>query len=422
MSARLSRRRHGFLAPAAVLLVVGTLTLAAGPAEAAPGDLDPSFGGDGAVAIAGFVGDAIALQPNGKIVVAGFTADARLALARYNRDGSLDTSFGFGGIVITSFGANAQAARDVALQPNGKIVAAGTAGEDLGGAREFALARYNRDGSPDLTFGGDGRVTASFGVSINDANAVALQPGGKIVAAGYAPGAVGGDFALARFNRDGSLDTSFSSDGRLATDFGLRETATDVAVQPGGRIVAAGFAGGVTFDDDFALARYNPDGGLDMTFGSDGKVTTDFGATDGAGAVALQPGGKAVAVGATLHGSGAIEFALARYNPDGALDGTFGGDGTVTTSFGANQQIANAVALGTGGRIVVAGLANNRADDDIALARYDCKGSLDPSFSGDGRVTTDFGGVSQSAHDMAVQPDGRIVVVSHDALVRYLGR
>ncbi|MBA2434942.1 MAG: hypothetical protein H0V54_07660, partial [Chthoniobacterales bacterium] len=235
-------------------------------------------------------------------------------------DGDLDPTFGTNGKVTTDFGTIIDEARAVAVQPDGKIV---TAGATVGGNFfDFALARYNTDGSLDITFGTGGKVTTAFNTNNDEAFAVALQADGKIVAAGFA--VIGGtdDFALARYNTNGSLDTTFGTGGKVTTAFGSSiDRAHAVAVQPDGKIVAAGRAviGGGSFD--FALARYNTDGSLDTTFGTGGKVTTACGSSnDEAFAVALQPDGKIVAAGRVF--SNKEDFALARYNTDGSLDTT----------------------------------------------------------------------------------------------------
>jgi len=216
-------------------------------------------------------------------------------------------------------------------------------------------------------------VTTDFGGS-DYGFSVALQPDGKIVVAGYA----GGDFALARYNSDGALDTSFGSGGKVTTDFGgsYHPDGFSVALQPDGKIVVAGYAGG-----DFALARYNSDGALDTSFGSGGKVTTDFGGSDAGYSVALQPDGKIV-----VAGYAGLDFALARYNSDGALDTSFGTGGKVTTDFSGGRDVGYSVALQPDGKIVVAGYAGV----DFALARYNSDGALDTSFGSGGKVTTDF--------------------------------
>ncbi len=225
------------------------------------------------------------------------------------------------------------------------------------------------DGSLDPTFSTDGKVTTDFAGGFDEAFAVALQPDGKIVAAG---GAVVGsspfDFALTRYNPDGSLDPTFGTDGKATTDFGGTDEALAMALQPDGKIVAAGqaFTGSSPdFAVDFAVARYNPDGSLDSTFGTGGKVTTDFAGFDAARAVALQPNGKIVAAGGS-----SFDFAVARYKKHGSLDPSFGPGGKVTTDFASSTDVARAVALQPDGKIVAAGDAATGTSFDFALARY----------------------------------------------------
>jgi uncharacterized delta-60 repeat protein len=372
-------------------------------------NLDPTFDGDGRVrttfAAAVYAG-AVALQADGKIVVAGYIggADFDFALARYNADGSLDTSFDTDGKLTTHFGSGDDQAVAVAVQTDGKIVAAGRA--FTGGRLDFALARYNTDGSLDTTFDTDGKVTTQFGPSSAAAWAVVVQPNGKIVAVGEGPVGSTFDFALARYNADGSLDTTFDSDGKVTTAFDSgNDQAFAVALQPDGKIVAAGVAQ-VAGSSDFALARYHTDGSLDTTFDTDGKVATAFGSVDQATAVAVQPDGKIVAAGVAVLGSAFNEFALARYNTDGALDLTFDADGKVTTGFDSQSDTALAVILQPDGKIVAVGFANSL---NFALARYNADGALDPTFDSDGRVTTDFGSGVDSASAAVRQPDGKIV-------------
>jgi uncharacterized delta-60 repeat protein len=405
-----------------VLLVAAAFGGLPAFAGASPGDLDPSFGTGGVVATSGFSGQALAVQPDGKILIAGVTSDSRFAVSRYTSDGSIDPGFGAGGVVAISFGTPVQAAYDLALQPDGRIVAVGTAGIDFGRDRSFALARFNADGSLDSSFGVGGRVTTGVGGAIGDANAVALQGDGRIVAAGFGHDAPGGEFALARYNRDGSLDGGFGSAGVVRTDFGLAEIATDIAVGREERIVAGGFVSTATGDDS-ALARYLADGALDPGFGLGGRVSTDLGGSDGVYSLELVAGGRILTVGPLSRGTNSIDFALARYTRDGRLDRTFGDGGLVTTNFGIGVQIPYALAT-SGGTTVVAGLAFNAVSpasgDDIALARYGRSGELDRRFGVDGRVVTDLIGVNNSARDVAIQGHG-IVVVANGALLRYLG-
>src|SRR5262245_33812191 len=217
------------------------------------GTLDASFGTGGRVTttIGGNFDFArgVVVQPDGKIVAAGVAMGdlgSDFGLTRYNSDGTLDTSFGINGIATTDFGGNFEGAWSVALQEDGKIVAAGLT--TLSGINQFALARYNSDGTLDASFGTGGRVTTGFpGASVANAFSVALQPDGKVVVAGWTNIDGGADFALARYTSTGSLDASFGTGGRVITAFadsqGLSLAGVfSVAVQPDGNIVAAGDA------------------------------------------------------------------------------------------------------------------------------------------------------------------------------------
>lgn len=248
--------------------------------------------------------------------------------------GALDPAFDFDGKVSTDFFGGADLALDVVIQTDGRIVVAGSARNAVSNA-DFALARYNRHGSLDAGFGSGGTVTTDFSGLFDQANAIGLQPDGKIVVAGIATDQLTGpNFALARYNIDGTLNASFGVDGQVVTDFaGGSDSALGVAIQPDGRIVAAGASSAGT-TSDFALVRYNTDGSLDPSFGAGGKVTTDFsGLSDGAAAVRLLPNGDIVATGSAVTGNFDTDFALARYNSDGSLDVSFGSGGKVTTDF-----------------------------------------------------------------------------------------
>jgi uncharacterized delta-60 repeat protein len=388
-----------------------------GPAVAlaAPGDLDPTFG-NGGIVITSFggsdVASAVVVQPDGKLVVAGRTniaGNTVFALARYNANGGLDPTFGTGGLVTTDFGSTDQAFA-VALQGDGKIVTAGRRGSDV------IVARHNADGSLDTVFGSNGRVITNFGAT-EQALALVLQPDGKIVVAGRTnkPAPNGNfDFALARYESGGAVDNTFGTLGLVTTDFGGSvDRAFAMALQPDGKLVVAGDS-----DANFALARYNSNGSLDPGFGAGGKVITTFGGIDQASAVTLQPDGKIVVAGQTDTGV-SIDFALARYMPDGSLDGAFGSGGRVTTNFtGTSDDLGSAVALQSDGKIVVGGASNG----NFALARYTPGGILDTAFGTAGTVTTNLGG-EDALHALALQPDGAIVAVGESAdrfaLARY---
>jgi uncharacterized delta-60 repeat protein len=426
----------------AILTVVAWATFlpTASPAgSAAPisaGDLDPSFGENGTVTTdlgpEGESVNAIAVQPDGKIVAAGEAAwGAEFGLVRYNPDGTLDLTFGDGGTVATDIPPSGAYA--LAIQADGGIVAAG-------GGRRFALVRYAPDGDLDPTFGGDGVVTTNFNPEYDLAYGVAIQTDGKIVAAGVSsiearPYFDDTKIAVARYNADGSLDTSFGGDGRVTTNYtGTYDAAFAVLIQTDGRIVVAGTAGAYR---RFALARYNPDGSRDSGFGDMGKVTTRFiphGPDQFATAIAVQADGRLVAVGTETT---AVGFALARFESDGALDPTFGEDGMVTTDFLTRHDLgyvggwARGVAIQADGKIVAAGGApvGSGGDTEFALARYQPDGTLDASFGGDGRITTEWStDGNDSALAIAIQSDGKIVAGGRSsdgpdgafALARYL--
>ncbi|MEZ5909136.1 MAG: tandem-95 repeat protein [Hyphomicrobiaceae bacterium] len=382
----------------------------------------PTFAtGDGIVTTAIGSGNEYGLslvaQPDGKIIVAGYSligSTEDFALVRYNADGSLDTSFGGGaGIVTTAIGTGYDRGMAVALQADGRIVVAGYS--EIGGPEEITLARYNADGSLDTSFGGgDGLVTTSIGASHDYGRSLVIQADGKILVTGGSIG-TGHDVALARYNADGTLDTSFGGgDGLVTTSIGVSDVGYSVSVQPDGKIFVAGFShNGSNYD--FALLRYNADGTLDTSFGSgDGIVTTAIGASDDLGIrMALQADGKIVVTGWSSNGSN-TDIAIARYNNDGTLDTSFGGDGIVTTAIGGSADQGYDVAIQSDGRILVTGFTSDGANADVALLRYNADGSPDTSFGGgDGVTIVPLGTGDDVGRSLLILPDGRIVVTGH---------
>jgi uncharacterized delta-60 repeat protein len=378
----------------------------------------------------GGTGNAMLIQPDDKIVVAGAANDpnssfnSAFALVRYNADGSLDTSFDTDGRVVTSFPGSSASANAIARQPDGKLVVAGTSTDSSTFNSIFALARYNTDGSLDTSFDTDGRATVDFTeLTFEEAHAVALQTDGKIVVVGLGSSA----FAVARLNSNGSLDTSFDTDGKTMTAFGgTFEEADGVAIQSDGRVVVVGqTARSVASEDNFALARYNTDGSLDTSFDGDGKVTTDFGLVDAATAVVLQTDGKIVAAGRAGTIPMGSFFALARYNTNGSLDNSFDTDGKVLTDLSGGRFSLGAlgVALQTDGRIVAAGDANISGQRDFGVVRYNTDGSLDTAnFGTGGKVITDFPLNEDAVTALLIQPDSKIVAVGRAQLqVRIVG-
>lgn len=370
----------------------------------ANGSLDSSFDDDGKVITAVGSRDdeatSVAIQGDGRILVAGWS-DNDFAVVRYNTDGSLDPAFGVGGMVKTDF-AGIEYATSLAIQIDGKFI---VCGYSVTSTSRFALARYNIDGTLDTGFDGDGRVTTTVGASDDNASAVAIQNDGKIVVAGYSSNGANYDFALVRYNTDGSLDTGLDGDGKLTTAVGAgNDVATALVVQADGKLLVTGYSGGA--DSDFEVVRYNPNGSLDSTFDGDGKVTTNLGIQDFANSIAVQPDAKIIVAGAGIYN----DFGLVRYNPNGSLDTSFDGDGKVTTGFGG-EEVAFSLALQSDGKVLIAGYERDNNGYDLGLARYNSNGSLDTSFDGDGNVRTALGKSSDTAYGGAIQSDGKIVVV-----------
>ncbi len=405
------------------LIAVGLNTVVVGAASAASGDLDQTFGDDGVVRT-DFRGRdaaaAVAIQSDGKIVVAGKDG-RRFVLARYTPGGALDTTFGGDGKVATNLTAGDDFASDLAIQADGKIVVTGRAG---GNGGRFATARYGADGALDGAFGGDGVVLTNFSPSDDFASGVAIQADGDIVVVGRARGgSYGGPsdaaFALVRYLSDGSRDPAFSSDGKVFANLTPGgDFALDAAVQPDQRIVVAGRGGGSR--GRFAVARFTADGVRDASFGGDGTVFTNFSRyQDSATSLALQADGKIVVAGSATRITYGATFALARYEVDGSLDVSFSGDGKAVTRFaeyfvGGWYDIANDIAIQADGKIVVAGSSHRSVllgmccDRFTAIARFTPEGVLDDLFSGDGKVVDDIG-PSHGANGVAIQADGKIV-------------
>jgi len=385
----------------------------------ADGILDKTFGFNGIVTTSVGTADneaySVAIQSDGKIVVAGTTNNGTnddFALVRYNSNGKLDYLFGINGIVTTPIGTGHDRARSVVVQNDGKIIVTGFT--RMNNNYDFALVRYNSDETVDDTFGTNGIVTTTIGADNDEAFSVAIQIDGKIIAAGFSWDAnYNEEFALVRYNTNGTLDNAFGTNGIVITDILATSNAVfSIAIQSDGKIVAAGYYDN-EFNDDIALARYNQDGSLDNSFGAEGIVTTQIGtAGDWAYSVAIQSDGKIIAAGESYNGSNS-DFALARYNPNGTLDNTFGISGKLVTQIGAYGEYANSVAVQNEGKIVAAGFYDGRITPDFALTRYNQDGSLDNTFGTNGIIITEIGTFEDYANSVAIQDDGKIVVAGY---------
>jgi uncharacterized delta-60 repeat protein len=418
-------------------------------ATAGPGDRDFFFGTNGIattpIGTSNDYGQAVAVQSDGKTVVAGFIDSAAIndfAVARFNTDGTPDASFGTGGKVTTDFAGHSDLGRAVAIQSDGKIVVAGQSYNAAGTLRFFAVARYNTNGSlddggvndstPGDNFDGDGKTTTPVGTSNDDGRAVVIQPDGKIVVAGSSSNGSNYDFAVVRYNINGTPDSTFDGDGKQTTPVGSGDDESrGVALQNDGKIVVSGTSFGSGYD--FAVARYNDDGSLDTSgFGSGtGKAVISLSSgNDVAYDVVIQGDGKIV-LGGYASTSPNTDFALVRYNGDGSLDTTTFGSGTgkVTTNIGGGNDEAHGLAMQRDGKLVLAGLSHNGSNNDFAVARYNPDGSPDTTFNGTSKTTTAIGPSDDQGMDVALQTDGSILVAgfgwngsNYDfALVKYLG-
>ena len=369
---------------------------------AQPGTLDSSFGTDGKIINYNFAKAIYStkVQQDGKIVIGGLSLSETVIIARFNSNGTIDSSFNGNGIVTTnlfpSTGLYSTIVKNIALQPDGKIVASGNGFRDVGlyGDYDVFLLRYNVNGSLDESFGNNGIVISDFNDTKDLLGAMTLQPDGKIVIGGRSSYAF-----VARYNADGSLDTTFNNVGWVKFGSGY---FGDVKVQDDLKIVL----GGDNTDKStsrFLLMRLFPDGKRDSSFGTNGTVITDFatgGGNEAVNSLAIQDDGKIIAAGGTADESG--DIAIARYKTNGTLDTSFGDAGKVTTTIEGRHSYSNKILL-SAGKIIVAGWAK-----DFMIARYNKDGSLNDNFGDSGITITDFG-LSNGISDADVQSDGKIV-------------
>jgi len=426
------------------------------------GTLDPTFGSGGVVQTDIGGNDnpsAVLRQPDGKLVVAGSGSTVEdgsaMAVVRYDSSGTLDPTFGAGGISIASVESSWDVAEALVVQSDGKIVAAGEGGNAL------ALVRYDVDGQLDASFGVVGKVTTKLGASSAHAVGIVQQSDGKLVAGGYVGGGgSAGDFAVARFTADGSPDPTFGIGGKRIVNIRGNDEASAFLQQSDGKLVLAGHA-----DASAAFVRYQPDGSLDAGFGTGGILRTSAISVQ---TLAQQSDGRLLAGGSKSGGSGLPSYAVARFNSDGTLDTTFGTGGTVLLSmpesgswvfYGVVQQpdgkvvaaggtglvrfmasgaldpsFANSVAEGplglyavrrqVDGKLVGAGV-DGTVGGQLSLTRYDSIGAIDPLFGDGGVASVPRGAFESFARDVVILPDGKLVAVGYSdtdfAIARFLG-
>lgn len=368
----------------------------------------------------------VALQTDGKIILASTTTGTNgysdFAVLRLNPDGTTDTSFGSGGKTAISFGdLYNESAAAVAVQPDGKIIVAGAAQPPGSSGYDFALARFNSDGSLDTTFGSGGKISFPVGVANDFISDMILQPDGKIILVGSGFTQPNSDAVIVRLNSNGALDTTFNGSGKLITPIGAGAASdffSAVALQADGKIVAAGTDGA-----DFAVLRFNPNGTFDTTFDVDGKVTTPIGTQrDQAFGVAVQSDGKIIAGGSANSGEG-DEAALVRYNTNGSLDTTFGSGGKVKIDIlPFRSDSFKSIILQADGKITAVGTSGSfPLNSSFALVRFNSDGSLDTSFGTGGKVTTNVASEASSVTKAVLQPDGKILAVGEGSVNQTFG-
>ncbi len=330
----------------------------------------------------------------------------------YSQAGSLDPGFNGNGRAITSVGTGHDQALAVAIQPDGKIVVAGSA--VIGNARDFAVVRYNVNGTLDNTFSGDGKLTIDFSGGEDIAQAVSVLANGTIIVAGSASVGTSIDFGIAVITTSGVLDKTFSSDGKLTTDFTKTDDRAFAMEISNNRIILAGTSlqNGIEL---FAVAMYLLDGTLDFTFSQDGLTTIDVApGPDFATSLAIQLDQKIIVGGYSGYDL-LTDFSVVRLNRDGSLDTGFNHTGKIVTDLRPNFDRAHAIAVQADQKIVQAGFTYNVMNHDFALIRYLPDGNLDKSFAGSGKLVMPIGQFFDESFAMKLQPDGKILMAGEIA-------
>ncbi len=396
-----------------LIVITGFLSFHYSILCAQPGAPDSDFDADGKVSVDlsgnhDYAND-VKIQEDGKIVVIGqsnISTDADFSVVRYLPNGSLDESFSFDGKVITDIQGGIDYASSFAFQSDGKIVVVGSSsnGVDF----DVSIVRYNSDGSLDNTFNETGILISPISTDTDYASTVNVQSDGKIVVAGSS----GTDCFIARYFSNGSIDSTFGTDGNTIIDFGEFEGFSSSVIQPDGKIVAAGSTVNISEESDIILVRFNADGTPDDTFGEEGKVVSEFYDSEEIYSIALQSDGKIIVTGTVLSFIGISEdVILIRYNSNGSLDDSFASSGIEVRDINNQDEFATSVALQSDGKILVAGtIIQSNPDYDFLLLRYNSDGTPDDSFGENGIVTTDFSEDREYGHSVAIQPDGRIVM------------
>ncbi len=388
--------------------------------------LDPTFGDNGVrIHALGSINDeirAMAIQQDGKIVAAGLSyADLPAMIcgvSRYTTNGSLDNTFNGVGFETDNFGQLSCSWHAVALQNDEKIVVAGTARDTISFEDNFGLGRYNADGTIDNTFGINGKVITDFFNSQDHARSVVIQNDGKILAAGTtADPQLHSLMAIARYNSDGTLDPSFSNDGKLSIDFGMSSSCTSMKQLPDGKFLLSGFVAITNSLSNIALVRVNEDGTVDETFGDQGLKIISTNYSLSGESMVINEEGKIIIAGYAVIPPPYYDFAVLRLLPDGEPDLSFSGDGIETTAFGEFMDYGHSVVLQQDGKIIVGGSSSaSGLQNDMALARYDINGVLDDTFGTAGKLVVPVSTGYESIYSMRMLEDGKLVAAGFSEL------
>ncbi len=414
----------------ALCVMAGLIATAAHATVGQPGTLDPfwangsALGSGKLITVIGARADtasAIAVQPDGRVLVAGYCVNVGLCAVRYTSGGALDASFGVAGVLPPVFVPNAgNVAPSLALLPDGKFLLAGTC-FDLGD-NDFCVFRFNADGNIDGTFANGGSVITPIGIADDRARTMLTQPDGKIVVAGTCNNGVDSDFCAVRYLSNGTLDATFGTAGKVITAFSNRDDVVGaIALQPDGKLVLAGSCNNGTVEDVCAL-RYGINGALDASFGSGGKLITVVGTGYSATrAVALQPDGNLLVAAecVTSVSVSKIDFCTLRVNANGTLDTSFGASGTLVTSINTGNNYVSAMTLQSDGKFILGGFCAVSGQVDFCAARLNAAGALDATFGTGGKLTTAIsnGATPATSNDfltaIALQPDGKLLFAGY---------
>ena len=400
-------------------------------ADPSQGSIDSSFGIGGVVTTT--VGNSnvifsVAIDGSGRIVTGGDSSNGgsqRMTLARDTSDGVLDSTFGTGGRSIPSIGSGSSNAASIAIDSNGKIVAGGNSFNGSNGI--FTLARFTSTGALDSTFGTGGVETSTIGNGGSLINSIAIDNNGRILAGGNSLINGHGIFTLARYTSAGVLDNTFGTGGVVTTQIGSSYSMINsVAVDSTGNIIVGGYSNNGTYNV-FTLARYTSAGVLDTTFGAGGVITSPIGVTNSSiNSIAIAAGGKIVVGGYSSDGNN-LNFTVARYRSDGILDCTFGSCG-VASHIGVSSSSVSSLVIDSVGKIVAGGYSSDGSNVNFTIARYSASGALDSTF-GTGGVVTSTPQTYSSINSIALTSNGKIVAGGlsnpglgmNSALVRYFG-